>query len=257
VPFYSFEGQIKHDIAYGEDQKQNLDIYLPKTSTAKSPVVIFFHGGSWNTGNKDQYQFVGKTLANLGYIVVIPNTRLYPQVKFPTFIQDTAKAIAWVYHNIDQYGGSSDIFLTGHSSGAHMGALAIADGSYLKAYDLSPSIIKAFAGMSGPYDFEPESKKLKEIFGPPPQYPKMAVTNFIDGDEPPMLLIYTQEDKTVHPRNLEKLEAGIRKAKGQVETLIYPTGGHSAPVSAFSWLNPPKLAVPQDIDRFFKAQLTQ
>lgn len=72
-------------------------------------------------------------LADLGYIVVIPSTRLYPEVKFPTFIEDSALAVAWVNDNINSYGGSNDLFVLGHSSGAHMAAMVVADERYLQA----------------------------------------------------------------------------------------------------------------------------
>jgi acetyl esterase/lipase len=253
APVLSYEGEIKQDIAYGQLKEQKLDIYIPQAQDAPLPVVIFFHGGRWTFGDKSQYKFVGMTLSNLGYVVVIPNTRLYPQVKFPVFIEDAAESVAWVHRNIDQYGGNQELFIAGHSSGAHMGALLIADQSYLKPFNLNPSIVSAFAGMAGPYDFEPQSEELKTIFGPPSNYPKMAVTHFIDGDEPPMLLIYTSDDDTVHIRNLRLLAEGIKRANGEVTTIIYDSGGHSASVSAFSWANPSDLPVPQDIHQFFQA----
>nr|WP_241664545.1 alpha/beta hydrolase fold domain-containing protein [Ningiella ruwaisensis] len=260
APKYVFEGEIKRDIAYGELPSQKLDIYLPAqlsdaSNALRLPVVVFFHGGRWTTGNKGQYEFVGMRLADLGYIAVIPNTRLYPQVKFPTFIEDSAQAIAWVDDNIADYQGSNDLFVLGHSSGAHMGAMVVANQAYLAAFDKTPDIINAFAGMAGPYDFEPEAPELKDMFGPPSNYPNMQVTTFIDGSEPPMLLIYTENDSTVHIRNLELLKAGIEKANGRVETIIYDSGGHTATVGAFSWANPSGLPVAADVDTFFRAHL--
>jgi hypothetical protein len=133
--------------------------------------------------------------------------------------------------------------------------LIIADNSYLATHGLKPNIVNAFVGLSSPYDFVPKERDIKETFGPPESFPNMVVTNFIDGDEPPMLLIYTDQYNTVHPRNLEALKAGIEKAKGKVQTTIYATGGHAAPVAAFSWVNPSDLPVPKDIDDFFKTFL--
>ncbi len=253
APAYSYDGEIKQNVSYGPLAEQKLDIYIPKSEAKSLPVVVFFHGGRWTFGDKSQYKFVGMTLSNLGYVVVIPDTRLFPKIKFPTFVEDAAKSLAWVHKNIADYSGNQTLFLAGHSSGAHMAALIVADSAYLQAFALSPNIISAFAGMSGPYDFEPDSPELIDIFSPPSNFPKMVVTNFIGGDEPPMLLIYTREDETVHPLNLKKLEAGITRANGQVETIIYDHGGHAAPVAAFSWVNPADLPAAQDIDRFFKS----
>jgi acetyl esterase/lipase len=255
APALTYDGQISEDVPYGELTRQKLDIYVPNIDQETFPVVVFFHGGRWTDGSKEQYKFVGMTLSNMGYVVVMPNTRLYPDVKFPTFAEDAAKSVAWVHKNIASYKGNQNLFISGHSSGAHLGALIIADNAYLAAYELKPNIVNAFAGISGPYDFVPKAADIKDMFGPAENFPNMVVTNFIDGDEPPMLLIYTAEDTTVHPRNLALLKAGIEKANGKVETIIYETGGHAAPVAAFSWANPSDLPVPRDIDSFFKTYL--
>lgn len=252
VPSLTYEGKISEDIPYGQFSRQKLDIYVPNIEQATFPVVVFFHGGRWTDGSKEQYKFVAMTLSNMGYVVVIPNTRLYPDVKFPTFVEDAAKSVAWVYKNIANYKGNQNLFVSGHSSGAHLGALIIADASYLAAHKLRPNIVTAFAGISGPYDFVPKAPDIKDMFGPADNFPNMVVTNFIDGDEPPMLLIYTDEDDTVHPRNLEALRAGIEKSNGSVQSIVYKTGGHAAAVAAFSWANPSNLSVPRDIDNFFK-----
>ena len=252
APTLTYDGQISKDVLYGQLPRQKLDIYVPNIEQETFPVVLFFHGGRWIDGSKDQYKFVATTLSNMGYVVVLPNTRLYPDVKFPTFLEDAAKSVAWVHENIARYKGNQNLFITGHSSGAHIGALIIADSSYLAEEGLKPSIVNAFAGLSGPYDFVPKAADIRDIFGPPDNFPNMVVTNFIDGDEPPMLLIYTGEDDTVYPRNLEELKAGIERANGNVETILYETVGHTATVAAFSWANPSDLPVPEDMDAFFK-----
>jgi acetyl esterase/lipase len=252
APTLTYDGQISKDVPYGQLPRQELDIYVPNIEQETFPVVVFFHGGRWIDGSKDQYKFVGTTLSSMGYVVVLPNTRLYPDVKFPTFAEDAAKSVAWVHKNIANYKGNQNLFISGHSSGAHIGALIIADNAYLATHKLKPNVVNAFAGLAGPYDFVPKAADIKEIFGPPDNFPNMVVTNFIDGDEPPMLLIYTGEDDTVYPRNLAALKAGIEKANGDVETIIYETGGHVATVAAFSWANPSDLPVPKDMDDFFK-----
>ena len=235
APSLTYDGQISEDVAYGQFSRQTLDIYVPNIEQDTFPVVVFFHGGRWTDGSKEQYKFVGMTLSNLGYVVVVPNTRLYPEVKFPIFAEDAAQSVAWVHKNISRYKGNRNLFISGHSSGAHLGALIIADNTYLAAHELKPNIVNAFAGISGPYDFVPKAPDIRDMFGPPENFPNMVVTNFIAGDEPPMLLLYTDEDDTVHPRNLQALKAGIEKANGKVKTIIYPTGGHAAPVAAFSF----------------------
>lgn len=255
VPQYWFDGEIITDIAYGDLERQKLDIYIPKSPKDSEqqalPVVVFFHGGRWTFGDKSQYKFVGMSLAKLGYIVVMPNTRLYPDVKFPKFVEDGAKALAWSLDNIAKYGASSDIFVSGHSSGAHIGSLALANEDYLAKYNKTPQQFNAFAGLAGPYDFVPNEDDLKAMFGPPSNYANFVVTNFIDGSEPPMMLMWSADDKIVYERNLKYLEKGIKAQNGRVESIIYPNGGHTGVVSAFSWVNPASLPVEQDMHAFF------
>ena len=245
-------GEVIKDISYGDLPAQKLDIYLPQNTAGTMPVVIFFHGGRWTDGTKDQYAFVGKKFSELGYMAVIPGTRQYPKVKFPAFMHDTAAAVAFVADNISEYGGDPEnIFLSGHSSGAHKAALVIADEKYLQAHGHSPNIIRAFAGLAGPYDFVPQAPDIKNIFGPPENYPAMQVTNFIDGDEPPMLLIHGTDDQTVKISNLHKLAEGIENRGGNVQTKILPGINHIDLIRDFSWLDAKTIHIPDIMIDFF------
>lgn len=249
----TFDGDAIEDIAYGDMARQRLNIYVPEnTSGQPRPVVVFFHGGRWSFGSKDQYEFVGTRLASMGYVAVLPNTRLYPEVKFPTFVEDAAAAVAWVQANIARYGGSQQLFISGHSSGAHIGALLVADERYLKNAAGSAERINGFIGMAGPYDFTPKADDLRDMFGPPEQFPDMVVSHYIDGNEPPFALMYSKNDDTVHIRNLNKLKARIEEKRGQVETYLYEDGGHAGTVAALSWANPAGLPVAEDIRRFIE-----
>ena len=256
----AFNGEIVEDVAYGNLTQQKLDIFIPEVSeqdATRFPVVVFIHGGRWTFGNKNQYRFVGAKLASLGYVAVLPNTRLYPDVLFPAFVEDAALAVDWIINNIHQYNGNTDLFLTGHSSGAHIGALLVADERYLNALGQSPNAISAFAGMAGPYDFVPKEDDLKIIFGPPENYNQMVVSNFIGGDEPPMLLMYSLNDETVHVRNLELLKTKIQSQQGVVETRLYDEGRHAGIVAAFSWANPSGLPVVKDLNTFFQQHIKE
>lgn len=216
---------VHKDIAYGDHPVQKLDIYVHKDADqpqSSYPVLIFFHGGSWKDGSKDMYAFVGKTYAEQGYVVAIPDYQKYPNVKFPTFVEDGAKAIAWVHDHIDAYtGDTQNIFVMGHSSGAHIGSLVLADRNYLQVLNKSPDIVRAFAGLSVPYDFIPQAEDYKDMFGPPSNYPNMQVPTFINGDEPPMLLIWGNQDEIVIRRNLDRLETKIKEKEGIVDIRIY------------------------------------
>jgi acetyl esterase/lipase len=183
---------------------------------------------------------------------VIPDYRKYPAVRFPAFVEDGAKAVAWTYKNIASRGGDPKrLYLAGHSAGAHIGTLIASDPRYLQAENLDTGIIKAFAGLAGPYDFTPDEPDLIAIFGPSERYPQMRVTSFITGHEPPMLLLQGQNDTTVKIRNLKRLEARIREKGGRVETKIYPGVDHIQIVGSFAWFWHGRAPVAQDIAAFF------
>ena len=259
LPAKFSDTEIKTDIAYGDEAWQKLDIYVPQNAKSKKlPVVTFFYGGRWTDGSKGMYQFVGQAFADEGYIVVIPDYSKYPDVKFPVFVEDAAAAIAWTYKNIEKYNGDrQNFFVTGHSSGAHIGSLAFADERYLKKYDLKPNIVTAFAGKAGPYDFIPEADDLKDIFGPPEKYPQMQVTSFIDGTEPPMLLLWGEQDKAVWARNHKRLSEKINKEGGRVEVKTYEELNHVEIIGSLTWFWRSKASVFNDIITFFEKHKTQ
>jgi acetyl esterase/lipase len=198
------------------------------------------------------YAFVGDAFADKGYITVIADYRKYPAVGFPTFVADGAKAVAWTYDHIERYGGDlENLYIAGHSSGAHIGALITADERYLQSEGKSPTMVNAFVGLAGPYDFVPKADDLKDIFGPPAQYPQMQVTTFIDGSEPPMLLLWGEDDETVLRRNIDLLAEKISSQRGQVETKIYKGVDHVAIVASLTWYLKNNRSVLTDVVTFF------
>ncbi len=227
---------VIRDIDYGAEERQKLDLYRSRDVSSASPVVVFFHGGSWMQGSKDKYIFVGEALASKGFIVVIPNYRLYPQVKFPEFIEDGALALKWVHKNIQQFGGdSNDLYVMGHSAGAHIAALLTLDEHYLESVGGSNDWLSGMIGLAGPYDWLPYfSERDKKIFGPPPRYPLSQPVNFVDGDEPPLLLMYGDRDRTVKPRNIKNLAAAVLREHGRVRTIYYAGLGHIDIIGALS-----------------------
>lgn len=254
APRFFFDGQIKRDIVYDDQTHQKLDLYIPATDAAmQMPVIVFYYGGRWTQGTKEDYAFVGTALAKKGFIVAIPDYRKYPTVTFPAFVKDGAQAMSWVHGHIGNYGGLADkLFLAGHSSGAHIASLLVADESYLQ-----PEIyaaIKGFAGLAGPYAFTPKADDLKAIFGPPSRYPQMQATSFIDGDEAPMLLLYGAQDESVGLFNLNRLQQKINEEGGQVTTKIYPDLDHVSIIGSLSWFWRYKASVLEDITAFFNAQ---
>ena len=245
---------VVHEQAYGPEPSQTLDLYVPADPKDKQmEVIVFFYGGRWTYGTKDNYRFVGSTFAERGFLVVIPDYRKYPSARFPEFVQDCAKALAWVADHIaESHGNPARIHVVGHSAGAHIGALLAADPHYLADEGKDRSrVIYDFAGLAGPYAFTPDEPDLEDMFGPPQNYPRMQVTTFIDGAQPPMLLLYGDEDRAVKYANLWKLEQRIMQRGGCVQSRIYPDVDHTGLVGALSWWNLQKIPVLDDITTFF------
>lgn len=234
---------------------QTLDIYIPENAQENSmaPVLMFFYGGRWSEGRKEQYKFIGNRFAKHGYVTVISDYRKYPSVKFPTFVEDNADAAAWVHKNIKKYGGNANsLFLAGHSAGALNAALLSVDERYLKKRGVELSSIQGFIGLAGPYDFEPDEPDLKDMFGPPKNYPQMQVSTFIDGSEPPMLLLYGLKDDTVWYSNIQKLKKAIDAKNGKVIVKTYNDLDHLGIISALTWVYKDKYTVDDDILTFLE-----
>ena len=245
--------QQSRDIVFDSDHDLKLDIYAPQDAGAATyPVLVFFYGGRWTDGRRQDYRFIADRFVQRGYVVVLPDYRKYPDVTFPAFAEDVARSIAWVHENIGAYGGDSGaMFVSGHSSGAHLGAIVVADERYLP----ESVRIRAFAGLAGPYNFTPEEEDLIDMFGPPEHFAQMQVSTFIDGKEPSMLFLHGEKDKIVRPENYERVEAVIREKGGEVESKLYPSFDHVGILTALSWVNDRSDKVADDIDSFFKMQL--
>ena len=220
------------DIAYGTDPRQELDLYRPDRPRADGKTVIFFYGGSWDSGSKGDYLFVAQALASNGYTVVIPDYRLYPAVRFPAFVDDGARAVRWTADRV----GADKVFVMGHSAGAHIALMLAANTSYLGAAGVDRTKLGGAIGLSGPYDFLPlKSAKLIEIFGGT-NNPDIEAITFAKAPLPPALLIHGTADTIVYPRNSTNLAAAWRAAGAPVELKLYPDVGHVDVVAALSGL---------------------
>ena len=157
---------VVKDIAYGTDERQTLDIYLPDQPAPGRPVIVFYYGGSWQKGSKDDYLFVGQAFASKGYIAVIADYRLYPQVYFPVFMEDVAAAFVWAHEHIASYGGNAaNLFVAGHSAGGYNALMLTLNRTYLKETGGRDHWIKGAIGIAGAYDFLPMTDpKIIDLF---------------------------------------------------------------------------------------------
>ena len=155
---------LVQDKIYDEALGLGLNIWAPKTAaTGPLPVIVFIYGGGWRDGAKDQYAFTGRALANRGYMVVLPDYRLFPDTRFPGFLEDSAKALAWVDDHIGEHGGDPNrIFLSGQSAGAYNAMMLALDRQWLGREGKSPDLIRGVAALAGPYDFYPNSRILRD-----------------------------------------------------------------------------------------------
>lgn len=225
------------DIAYGPAGRHRLDVYLPTRAAAvPGPLIVFWHGGRWTSGDKAEYRFVGAALAELGCVSVIPNYRRYPEVKLNGFMADAARAAAWAAEHAPGLGADPGrLYTMGHSAGAHIAALLTLDARHFAAVGRDAPRIAGLIGLSGPYDFLPlKEDDVKDMFGPPERYVDSQPVNFVREDSPPALLIHGSRDRMVSPDNSSSLAAALR-ARGVAATLrLYARSGHADTVAALS-----------------------
>jgi acetyl esterase/lipase len=223
------------NLIYDEANALRLDVYSP-SNLQNAPVVVFFYGGRWESGSKDEYKFVGEALASRGFVAVIPNYRLYPQVRFPAFVEDGAKSVAWVHNNVKRYGGDpSKVFVMGHSAGAHIAAMISLREEFMQKAGGARTWLRGMIGLAGPYDFLPITDPvLRDVFAPPENFEYSQPVLFTAGDNPPMLLLHGEDDDTVWIKNTRNLAAAVAKAGGPVETVIYPKMSHTRIIASLS-----------------------
>jgi acetyl esterase/lipase len=239
-------------LAYGADARQTVDLYLPLAGAAKKPVVVFFFGGNWDSGRKEDYLFLGDALAARGFIVVIPDYRIYPEVRYPDFIADGASAVRWTFDHIAEYGGDPDrVSLMGHSAGAYNALMLALDPVWLGA---ARGRLKSVVGLAGPYDFLPlTDPTLKIIFGTEADLARTQPIYYADGTAPPILLATGRLDTMVSPGNVTRLAARIREHGGKVETVRYSLLGHITLIGAFAQPLRAITPVVGDVTRFLEA----
>jgi acetyl esterase/lipase len=248
----SGEYRLLRDLVYCDEHRLRLDVYAPRAVVAReepaavvaagapagtgagetadehlrAPVVVFFHGGRWTYGSKDHYRFLGHALARAGVLCVVAQYRLYPTVRFPAFVDDAARAVAWVRRNIASMDGDPGrIFVMGHSAGAHIAALLATDPAYLARVGEDKQWLAGMIGLAGPYDFLPiRDADLCDLFGPAEEHPRSQPIRHVRGDEPPMLLLHGDRDRTVGRGNSKRLAERVREAGGRAQTRLYPVG---------------------------------
>ena len=221
--------QVHRGLVFDAVNHIGLDVYAPHAA-ANAPVVVFFYGGSWEEGRRRWYRYVGEALASNGVVAVIPDYRKYPDVRFPEFMDDAANATKWTFDHIGEFGGDAKrVFVMGHSAGGHIAALLACDKRYLAKAGLNPRDLAGMIGLAGAYAFLPYEEDEAEIFGDDPKgrYDSQPI-NFVDGDEPPMLLLQGLDDDEVTPNNAEAMAERAQAMDGTAVLKLYPDIDHGA-----------------------------
>lgn len=226
---------VRQSLPYGEGARRTLDVYAPEDAR-DAPVVVFFYGGSWQKGSKAYYRFVAAELASRGFLAIVPDYRVYPDARFPGFLEDGARAVAWARRHAGEFGGSADrLFLMGHSAGAHIAAMLAFDARWLEAAGLDPRRdVAGVIGLAGPYDFLPiKDPVIKTIFAVDDQIRTQPIT-FVSGGEPPAFLAVAESDTIVRPGNSERLAARLREKGSEAILVSYARPGHLTLIGAYS-----------------------
>jgi acetyl esterase/lipase len=244
----------KADIVYGAQTRQRLDVYVPDGAEAGAPVILFIYGGGWDSGDRHDYAFAGKALAAQGFVTIIADYPLVPDVRFPVFVEDGAQALRWVRDHVAEFGGDpTRIYVLGHSAGAYNAMMLTLDAHFLSAVGLGANSIRATAGLAGPYDFLPlDVDQSKAAFGRSKDLAATQPITFVRRSAPPIFVATGADDTTVFPRNTTGLAGRLRAAGAEVAEKTYPAMTHAGIMLALSRPFRGQAPVLEDVVRFFR-----
>lgn len=226
-------------VAYGADARQRLDVYQPTSAPPPGghPVVVFFYGGSWNKGERADYRFLGEALAARGIVAMVADYRLYPQVSYPDFLPDCAKAVAYALKEAQRYGGNpARVVVFGHSAGGYNAAMVALDARWLAGEGRSPSELAGWVGLAGPYDFLPiEAPDVKPVFHHPNTPPESQPLRHASALAPRTFIGVANKDAQVDPdRNGARLAQKLEAAGVPVTFRRYDRVNHVTIIGAFA-----------------------
>ena len=258
---------VSKDILYGDKPLQDLDIYYPKplaqamkaeSAIDKSyPMVVFVHGGSWESGSKEEYAFVGQSLAQAGYVTAVINYRKAPENVYPDYVKDAAQAIAWSHNNAESFHADPNrLAVIGHSAGAFNAVAAVANEDFLAPYGMKPKDLGAVIGIAGPYSYDFRQYDSATAFGANATPDEVMPDRQIKGEQPPYLLLTAEKDKVVHITNAIKMTEALKAAGVNVETGEIKGASHATSIGAMApplrWVNDVRAQVLTYLDKTLK-----
>lgn len=242
----------QHDrISYGDHERHFLDWYRRRDDldggAAPRATVIFFYGGNWRSGRRQDYRFVADTLLDAGFDVMIPDYRLWPSFWFRDILADARAATLKALETLP---AATPVFLMGHSAGAQMAALLTLDSALLGS---ERARLSGMVGLAGPYDFYPFTEDDHwELFGPDEFYPRTQPVNFVRDDAPPLYLLHGEDDNRVRRGHSKSLMEKQQSAGGRAGREVYPALGHVGIVLEFVRWRRGRSPVVRDVTAFLR-----
>lgn len=227
--------RVFRNITFDRRHNLRLDIYVPD-GAVRAPVVVFFYSRRWERGTKSDVIFVGQALSAKGFVVVIPNCRHYPGVRYGQILSDSAQAVTWTHRFVKAYAGSAKkLVVMGFDSGAYNAAMLALDPHWMQKAGGKVDWIRGMIGLSGPYNLLPiMAPDLRAIFAPASRYPLTQPTSWVNGDNPPLLLVASRADRVVSIKNTNELFYRVEAAHGPVEKVIYRDLSHDMTLDVLS-----------------------
>jgi acetyl esterase/lipase len=202
-------------LSYGSSERQRVDVYQ---AGRRKPLVIFFYGGSWNSGSRTDYRFVARAFNDLGYSVAIPDYRLTPEALYPDFLKDSAQAISLLINRAEEFGADPQrVILVGHSAGAYNAMMVALDQRWLSPEDRQR--IRGVIGLASPVNFLPIQLPAARLAFHWPNTPRDSQPiEHVSSSSPPILFINANNDPLVDPRiNSIAMAEKLRAANVYVE----------------------------------------
>ncbi len=223
---------VTRDLKYGPDARNALDLYAP-AGARRAPTVLFIHGGSWTGGSKDDYRFVGESLARAGYVTAIMSYRLAPRNRYPSYIQDAAQALRWLRDHADEHGGNPDALnVVGHSAGAYNALEVTLNARWLAEAGVPITSVRSVVGIAGPYDYDFRQGNTKNAFPENATPEQVMPSRHVRPDPPPTLLLVAAKDQVVGPENAQRMLAALQARRADVTLTTLPGVDHYTIIGA-------------------------
>ena len=232
--------RLSAGVAYGPGPRERLDVYTPTSAAPPGgyPVVVFFYGGSWNRGERADYRFVGEALASRGMLALVADYRLYPEVRYPEFLVDSARALAFGLERARALGGDPKrVYVMGHSAGAYNAAMLAYDARWLRATGHAPSELAGFIGLAGAYDFLPMTNpETRPVFFHPDYPAGSQPIEHASAVSPRSFLGAATSDTLIDPqRNSGGLARRLQALQVPVTLAWYERVNHMTLAGALGW----------------------